>query len=133
MPAVVIPIQWTKKGLPVAVQVVAREGEDELALSVAAQLETNTTVERAAVTAAPSVYPARPMVAAQEIQPAAFHNVNAGHGIRLAPASQAAVGRSTGIRAKDSASSTIASTSSIGSARSTRLVHEKERRGGVPA
>ncbi len=39
MPAAVVPIRWTDNGLPLAVQVVAPEGEDELALAVAAQLE----------------------------------------------------------------------------------------------
>lgn len=39
MPAAVVPIRWTDNGLPLAVQVAAPEGEDELALAVVAQLE----------------------------------------------------------------------------------------------
>ncbi|MBK8295071.1 MAG: hypothetical protein IPK93_09980 [Solirubrobacterales bacterium] len=39
MPAAIVPVRWTKNGLPLAVQVVAREGADELVLSVAAELE----------------------------------------------------------------------------------------------
>jgi Asp-tRNA(Asn)/Glu-tRNA(Gln) amidotransferase A subunit family amidase len=39
MPAAVVPIRWSDNSLPLAVQVVARQGEDELALAVAAQLE----------------------------------------------------------------------------------------------
>ncbi|MEO1163675.1 MAG: amidase [Chloroflexota bacterium] len=38
-PAVVLPIGYTKKGLPLAVQIVARPDEDETALAVAAELE----------------------------------------------------------------------------------------------
>ncbi len=39
MPSAAVPIRWTDNGLPLAVQVAAPEGEDELALAVAAQLE----------------------------------------------------------------------------------------------
>lgn len=39
MPAAVVPVRWTDDGLPLAVQVVAREGADELVLAVAAELE----------------------------------------------------------------------------------------------
>jgi Asp-tRNA(Asn)/Glu-tRNA(Gln) amidotransferase A subunit family amidase len=38
-PAVVLPVAYTTRGLPLAVQVVAPPGEDELALAVAAELE----------------------------------------------------------------------------------------------
>lgn len=38
-PAVVVPIRFSKRGLPLAVQVVAQPGEDEVALAVAAELE----------------------------------------------------------------------------------------------
>jgi len=38
-PAVVLPVGYNKKGLPMAVQVVARPGEDDVALAVAAELE----------------------------------------------------------------------------------------------
>ncbi|MBK5233131.1 MAG: amidase [Thermoleophilia bacterium] len=39
MPAAIVPVRWTENGLPLAVQVVAREGADELVLAVAAELE----------------------------------------------------------------------------------------------
>lgn len=39
MPAVVVPIGWDNNGLPLAVQVAARPGADEVALAVAADLE----------------------------------------------------------------------------------------------
>ena len=39
MPAAIVPVRWTYDGLPLAVQVVAREGEDEMALAVASELE----------------------------------------------------------------------------------------------
>ena len=39
MPAAIVPVRWTGNGLPLAVQIVAREGADELVLSVAAELE----------------------------------------------------------------------------------------------
>lgn len=39
MPAAIVPVRWTGSGLPLAVQVVAREGEDEMALAVAGELE----------------------------------------------------------------------------------------------
>ena len=38
-PAVVVPIRYTKEGLPLVVQVVARPNEDEVALAVAQELE----------------------------------------------------------------------------------------------
>ena len=38
-PAAIVPVRWTDDGLPLAVQVVAREGEDEMALAVASELE----------------------------------------------------------------------------------------------
>lgn len=38
-PAVTIPVRWTPNSLPLAVQVVAGPGEDEVALAVAAELE----------------------------------------------------------------------------------------------
>ena len=40
MPAAIVPVRWTENGLPLAVQIVAREGADELVLSVAAELES---------------------------------------------------------------------------------------------
>ena len=39
MPAAIVPVRWTENGLPLSVQVVAREGADELVLAVAAELE----------------------------------------------------------------------------------------------
>lgn len=39
MPSVVVPIKLSKEKLPLAVQVIARPGEDEVALAVAARLE----------------------------------------------------------------------------------------------
>ncbi|MGK2933262.1 MAG: amidase family protein, partial [Solirubrobacterales bacterium] len=39
MPAAIVPVRWTGAGTPLAVQVVALEGADELALAVAAELE----------------------------------------------------------------------------------------------
>jgi fatty acid amide hydrolase 2 len=38
-PSVVVPVGWTGRRLPLAVQVVARPGEDEVALAAAAELE----------------------------------------------------------------------------------------------
>lgn len=38
-PAVVLPIGYNDKGLPMAVQIVARPHEDEVALAVASELE----------------------------------------------------------------------------------------------
>lgn len=38
-PVVVVPIRYNEKGLPLAVQIVARPGEDEVALAAAAHLE----------------------------------------------------------------------------------------------
>ena len=38
-PAAVVPVGWTRQGLPLAVQIVARPGEDEVALAAAAELE----------------------------------------------------------------------------------------------
>jgi fatty acid amide hydrolase 2 len=38
-PAVVVPIRYNEKGLPLVVQIVARPNEDEVALAVAAELE----------------------------------------------------------------------------------------------
>ena len=39
VPAAIVPVRWTEDGLPLAVQVVAREGQDEMALAVASELE----------------------------------------------------------------------------------------------
>jgi len=39
MPAAIVPVRWTNDGLPLAVQVAAREGGDELVLAVALELE----------------------------------------------------------------------------------------------
>ncbi|MCA9906667.1 MAG: hypothetical protein KC547_22585, partial [Anaerolineae bacterium] len=39
LPSVVVPVTWDAHGLPLAVQVVARPGEDEVVLAVAAALE----------------------------------------------------------------------------------------------
>lgn len=39
MPAAIVPVRWTENGLPLAVQVVAKEGADELVLAVAGELE----------------------------------------------------------------------------------------------
>jgi Asp-tRNA(Asn)/Glu-tRNA(Gln) amidotransferase A subunit family amidase len=39
VPAVVLPVGWTANGLPLAVQIVAQAGEDEVALAAAAELE----------------------------------------------------------------------------------------------
>jgi fatty acid amide hydrolase 2 len=38
-PAVVLPLRYNEQSLPLAVQIVARPGEDEVALAVAAELE----------------------------------------------------------------------------------------------
>lgn len=39
MPAAIVPVRWTLNGLPLAVQVAAKEGADELVLAVATELE----------------------------------------------------------------------------------------------
>jgi len=39
MPAAIVPVKWASNGTPLAVQIVARKGADELVLSVAAELE----------------------------------------------------------------------------------------------
>jgi Asp-tRNA(Asn)/Glu-tRNA(Gln) amidotransferase A subunit family amidase len=39
MPAAIVPVRWTENGLPLAVQIVGREGADELVLAVAAEIE----------------------------------------------------------------------------------------------
>ena len=39
MPAVSLPLHWTDDGLPVGVMLAARQAEEELLLSVAAQVE----------------------------------------------------------------------------------------------
>jgi fatty acid amide hydrolase 2 len=39
LPAAIVPIGWTENDLPLAVQIVAREGADELVLAVASELE----------------------------------------------------------------------------------------------
>ena len=40
LPVVMVPVYWTANGLPLSVQVVAGEGQDELALAAAAALES---------------------------------------------------------------------------------------------
>jgi len=39
MPAMSLPLHWTEEGLPVGVMVAARPAEEELLLSLAAQVE----------------------------------------------------------------------------------------------
>ena len=39
MPAAIVPVRWTGNGLPLSVQIVGREGADELVLAVASELE----------------------------------------------------------------------------------------------
>jgi len=39
MPAAIVPVRWASNGTPLAVQIVARQGADELVLAVAAELE----------------------------------------------------------------------------------------------
>jgi amidase len=40
MPAISLPTHWTPEGLPVGVMLAARPAEEELLLSLAAQVET---------------------------------------------------------------------------------------------